>query len=260
MPLVRSDTPTTRRRILISGEPNTYKTTSLLTFPRPLVYLAYPGEKGHAVIPGGAPDIFKYTWQVDDPTKPESPYQVLADVRKVTTEALCGAHGKEITFAGDGLHKLHAYMLNAVTEGAYFKGDEFEPRLYGRATEMFLSYLALVAHSTVPVAVFTVWSGQEPDRPKKPVERTGDIPTHIYPELPGKLAKRIIGEFEIVVGSVLRSPKPGAPLAGQWQLRPDGDIRGVGVKIAPDIAKTLPLACAADYRVLDNLLTGGGTA
>jgi hypothetical protein len=243
--------------MLISGEPNTYKTTSLLTFPRPLVYLAYPGEKGHAVIPASEPDIFKYVWQTDDPTKPESPTQVLADVRKVTTDALCGLHGKDITFAGDGLHKLHGYMLNAVTSGAYFKGDEFEPRLYGRATEMFLSYLALVAHSTINVAVFTVWSGQEPDRTKKPGERAGDIPAHTYPELPGKLAKRIIGEFEIVVGSVLRSPKPGAPLDGLWQLRPEGDIRGVGVKIAPDVAKALPVYCAADYRVLNTHLTGG---
>ena len=180
-----------RSRVLIAGGPNTGKTTSLVTFPHDdkggMHVLLYPGEKGGASVPQD-PYVKGYVWEVD-PGKKLASAAIVTQVGKLTTEILAGKHGPCQTFAGDGLHKFIGYILDDVTGGAFFDGEEFEARLYGRAYQVFLDYLNDVTQSAVENVVFTAWDGSEADRAKKPGEKASDIPSHTYPDLPGRLAK-----------------------------------------------------------------------
>ncbi|MEK6879083.1 MAG: hypothetical protein AABY22_05715, partial [Nanoarchaeota archaeon] len=67
---LRERTPqdsTVARRVLIVGAPGSMKTTSLLTWPKPLHILSYPGEKGWETIPTNLEGVKAYVWDVDDP-------------------------------------------------------------------------------------------------------------------------------------------------------------------------------------------------
>jgi hypothetical protein len=239
---------TRRRRILISGEPNSRKTTALLTLPKPIAILSYPGEKGYDTIPDDDPDVLKLVWRVAE--KPQDAYNTVKDVFEATNRII--AEGKHVTFAGDGLHKLFDPIIDMVTDGAFSSGEDFEAKLYTRAYNIFLDYLNKTMHSKIPVVAFTTWSEWEKDRMKKEGEREASIPAHIYPALPGKMAKRIMGEFSVVVHQTIRKLKPTDDDAvGVWQTRPFGDVWGAGLKGPADVVKKIPTFIPADYRVLE---------
>ena len=253
MPLVKlsnSGVGIRRRRVLISGAPNTRKTTACLTFPKPIGILSFPGEKGYDTIPVDDPEIIPVIWQVDEGKKQDS-HQVVKEIRDASGDFITGKHGPIQTFVGDGLHKFFEYIMDSVTDGAWFSGTEFEPKMYALAYREFTEYLSRVMHSRMPVVVFTTWDGSEADRPKKPGERAQDIPTHTWPELPGKMAKRIVGEFSVVVHQSLRPTKPGEPPAAFWQTRPQGEVMGCGLKGPAEIIKRIPTFIPATYPDLE---------
>lgn len=240
-----------RRRMLISGEPNTRKTSALLTLPKPLAILSFPGEKGYDTIPQNDPDILPFIWELPEDGKGVDSNLIVKQVIDASVDLITGKHGKINAFAGDGLHKLIEYMLDAVTDGSYMLGEEFEAKLYVRAYNMFTDYLSRTMHSMIPVVAFTTWAEPEKDRAKKKGENDSDIPSHIYPALPGKLAKKIIGEFSVVVHQTLKAPKPGEDPIGVWQTRPKGDVWGCGLKGPVEIVRRIPDFIQADYRVLE---------
>lgn len=260
-----------KRRILISGSTGMRKTTAALTAPKPLHIMSYPGEKGYDTIPLDNPGIKPYIWEYE-PMEVEvneagveilknktSSSKVLQQVRMETNKILSGVYGPCTTFVGDGLHKLYQYFLDKAAGGLYFTGGEIEGKHYGVAGIEFMEYINTVCHSNVPVVIFTIWDADEKDRPLKPGEQQSTykfVDVHKFPDLPGKLAKRILGEFSVTCGAVLKSPKPGVPLEAYWQLSPGGDIHGVGVKIDAAIAKQLPQFIPANYDLLANLLMG----
>lgn len=240
------------RRCLIVGPPNSRKTTSLFTWPRPATVVSYPGEKGYASIPVGDEGIQAFVWEDDVATK-TSPSALVKEIESITFQAL--AKPGLVTFAGDGLHKLYTAYLNEATNGAYAAGDDFEPRLYGRAHEAFLHYLNRVMHSKVQYVVFTVWDGREADNP----EAGSKGPTHIFPDLPGKLAKRIMGEFSVVLYAEVTPPVPGQVQKATWQLQPGGKVWGAGVKVPPALAAKLPSRVPQDWKLVEPLLLGKTT-
>lgn len=243
-----------RTRIHITGHTGTRKTSSLLTFPRPIHIINLPGEKGYATLPLDAPDVTTDIWQDDTPNKRRPSAQVLQEVHAVTVKAMATPGLK--TLAIEGLHKLPHVMTDAVTAGAYFAGEDFEPRLYALAHRQFAEYLDMVCRSSVPVVVMTSWAAPEAD---KPGLRGGS--THLWPDLLGKLAKQILGEFDITAAAVLRPGKPGEPeLTGYWQLRPEGEVWGCGLKVNPERAKAIPTYIPQTYAALQAALapTAGG--
>lgn len=248
------------RRTLIVGGPNTRKTTSLATWPKPLHALVAPGEAGASSLPPTA-DTHVYTWE-QDLAKPESAGTVLAAVRKLTVEILSGTHGPVQTFALDGLHKLYDLVLDDVTEGASTSGDDFEPKLYSRAHARMLDYLKLVKTSAVPYVVFTVWDGTEVLAEYLGGKADSKAPRGIYPELPGKMAKRVMGEFPIVLYAELDQP-PMAVMVGRtevnawWRLLPTRDTRAAGVKLPPSVAMSLPARVPQDWSKLEPMILGG---
>jgi hypothetical protein len=182
---------------------------------------------------------------VDDTVDRRRPSaQILQEIHAATVKAMATPGLK--TLAIEGLHKLPGYMVDAVTNGDYFSGRDFEPRLYGLAHRQFAEYTDMVCRSSVPIVVVTSWSAPEAD---KPGVKGG--PSHVWPDLIGKLAKQIVGEFDVTCAAVLSPVKPGEPeLVGRWQLRPEGEVWGCGVKVDPERAKRIPTYIPNTYQAL----------
>lgn len=238
-------------RVLIVGPPNSRKTTSLFTWPGPWGLVSYPGEKGYASIPVGLEGLTAYVWE-DDIASKTSPSALVNEIEKCSFDLI--AKGGITTFAGDGIHKLYAAYINDASNGAYSAGDEFDAKCYGRAHEMFAHYLQRVMQSKVKYVVFTCWDGKEADNPDAGSKGT----SHIYPDLPGKLAKRIMGEFSVVLHASVPPPVPGQPQKATWQLQPGGQVWGAGVKVPIAIAQKLPQKVEQDWGKLEPLLLGKG--
>lgn len=243
------------RRVLVSGPPNSRKTSSLMTWPRPIHILSFPGEKGHSSIPLDEPGVSAYVWEDEDVTK-YSPTAVVNEVESATWKILAGKSGEIVSFAGDGLHKLYGWYYGKaradLQASSNLPDDVIDARAYGLAHDNFTLYLTKVAHSTVPFVVFTVWEGKELDDSDA---KKG--PSHIYPDLPGKMAKRIMGEFSVVVYSeVGLPPAPDKPAPATWQLLPSGKVWGAGVKIPAKLAQKLPAKIAQDFPTLQKVLQG----
>lgn len=239
------------RRVLLNGPPNSGKTTSLRTWPVPMVYVSYPGEKGTTSAPHGE-GVKAFVWDAPDPSAAVNWVGVLAEVNKLTVEALSGKHGPIRTFAGDGLHKLYDVCLNVATGGAKARGEDFEPRKYGTAGTLFFGYIEKVFYSGVDYIVLTCWDGLEKDDPDA---KDKDTSKHIFPELPGKAAKLVMGEFAVVLYAIREGSGPSAQY--KWQTQPFGKVWGAGVKMPLEVAKRLPVTVPQDWQGLEKLLIGG---
>lgn len=253
-------------RVLIVGGPNTFKTTSIIeTFERPLHIVSFPGEQGSSVIPSDQADVHGYVWQEEDPSKVSLSKQI-ADLEKATFEILIGNHGPIATFAGDGLHKLASMYWNrefqrllAVNERQLDEGkiteNDLQIRAYGNenfgATREILHYLTRIRYSNVKTVVFTCWEGPEPD-----ANSTDRKSTHIFADLPGKLARRTVGEFGVVLYAEASMPDPQGKQTGTWQIRKAGRVWGVGAKIPKHIALKLPEKVPQDWSKLYPFLIG----
>mgnify|MGYP001571215047 CR=1 FL=1 len=239
------------RRLLLMGPPNTFKTSAVVqTWPRPLHVLVYPGEKGDATIPRNVEGVHPYVW-TDDPVSKTSSSLIVAQVEALTWKILGGEYGEITSFCGDGIHKYYDFILDSITGGAFFKGEEFEPRLYGRAHEHFKYYVNRINSSPVPYASFTCWDGREMDEAG---QKAG--PSHIYPDLPGKMAKRIMGEFSVVIYSIAdyAMRQPNKPVPAYWQLLPEGKVWGAAVKAPYEVVMKLPTKIPQSLVVLEDTL------
>jgi hypothetical protein len=239
-------------RVLIFGPPNSFKTTSLLSWLAcgPVHLVSFPGEAGYATLPLGVPGLKSYVWE-EDLIETKSPAAVLDAVNKVTLDILTGKNGPVTTVAFDGLHKFCDLVLDDLTGGAYGRGEEFSPFLYPRSYKVVRNFLKRVNQSNVRYAVFTTWNDREPDK-------QGDVfggSFHEWPALPGKMAKLVLGEFSVVVFSKVTYPRtPTEKLKGEWLLKPDNEVWGSFVKIDPRIAGQLPARVPQNWQVLEPLL------
>jgi hypothetical protein len=258
MPFKTADADTYTRsqsRIMIAGDPNSGKTRSLLTWPRPLHVIAYPGEKGSATIrhnPAEGVHVYIYEGGKTGVNSADC----VRELRQLVTDILTGKMGACETIACDGVHKFFDYLLDVATAGDYLEGNEFEPRLYVPAQREFQKHLDTVTFSAVPNVVFTCWSGQERDSVKKEIKTT-----HIWPDLPGKTAKRILGEFTATLYATVRpAAVPGGEPQFVWQLKPDDQVWGVGIKVPDDVRASLPKYIPQDWKVLMDTLNPSSTS
>lgn len=235
------------RRVLLTGPPNSGKSTSFRTFPKPQVVQVYPGEKGATSIEAGE-GVQVYKWSAPEVV---SWSEVLADTKRLTVEQLLRAKKGEIkTFCGDGLHKLYATFLHAATSGASARGEDFDAKIYGAVHAQFFAYVDMVLRNPdLEYAVFSVWDGKEADDSDA---KGKDITRHIFPDLPGQAAKRIMGEFSVVLYALLEGAGPTAKYL--WQTKPYGKVWGAGCKMPLAISKTLPLTVPQDWTAFEKFL------
>lgn len=226
-------------RCLLIGPPNAWKTTSLLTWPRPIHILSYPGEHGATSIPQ-VEGVNAYVWRDDANLAPEA---IRDQVIATTMEILAGKRGPIQTFAGDGFHKVYQVFREArfnELRAAFPQVDEDKlgGRAYGEAHQLTYRYFRKVMSSGVPYVVFTCWAQKEKDDPDN---KSQNAPSHIWPDLPGELAKNVMGEFALVMyAQPGREVAPGKWTEGTWQTKPGGKVWGAGTKFPPEVAARIP--------------------
>lgn len=245
------------RRALLNGPPNSGKTTSLRTWPGPIVGLVYPKEKGMSSLSPRSLDGHRITALLPDDIDVLAPRDWAsewADLRRTTVDILAGKHGPIRTFFGDGLHKAYAVALASVVNGANFRGEEFDPVKYVKAHSLFWDYIDLILNSPVEYAVLTVWDGIEQDNPLDD-SKEGKRKRHIFPDLPGQAAKKIMGEFALVLNAGIEGV--GNAARYYWQTQPGGWVWGAGMKLPVEVAQKLkiPREVPQDWTKLDAQIT-----
>ncbi len=246
------------RRILLNGPPNSRKTSSFRTLPGDVIIQSYPKEKGTASIPltnfQGKP-IMSYAWEDIDVTKPQNWGSILNETWKMTASIVSGGEGPCTAFCGDGLHKLYQIILAAQVGGANFTGESFDAKEYMRSHAKFWEYVDMVYSSKVEYVVLTCWDGLELDR-QEDTSQGSKASKHVYPDLPGNAAKKIMGETSMV----LYADQDGAGDAARhfWRTRPAGRVWGAALKLPVDLVDKLniPKEVPQDFYKLDQLIVG----
>lgn len=261
------------RRVLIIGPPASLKTTSLVkcadcktvagcdhAWPRPQVILSAPGEKGWETVPTNIEGITSAVWEWDDVTK-QSPHAMIREFESMTWKLLA-TPGLQ-SFCVDGLHKLYPWYYKRrrleIAEWKVIKDSEeanerqLDLTAYGNensgAYAEFMLYVTKVCTSPVPYVAMTVWEGLEPDD-------VGSRSSHVFADLAGKLARRVVGEFSVCLYSSVTQPDPQGRVKGKWLLRPQGKVWGIGYKANPDIALSVPSEMPQNFRLLERTLKG----
>lgn len=250
---------TRRRRLLLNGKSGSRKTTAVLTSPRPIAILNYPGELGWDTIPDGDPDVYKRVW-AEDAGKRLKAADIIKAVEGEALEII--ASGKYRSLWMEGLHHFVSFCLDDVTDGAYLRGDEFEPRQYGLAYRMVFDHIARRSNTNVPVVGWTCWAEMKAERGKRPGERQDDIPKKVLSALPGQLPHQIMGRFSVMLYQALqvRKDKSGVPVKNArgetiqdavWHTRQHGDVLCAGLKGPAAVIERIPTIIPADYTALE---------
>jgi hypothetical protein len=221
---------------LLFGPPDSGKTRSLVfTAPYPLGLISCPGEEGWGSIPLDVPGLNAFVWE-EDPSDVVTANSIRTDVETTTYQLLAGKMGPIKTLAIDGFHQLYRVYLNVATNGAFGAGQDFEPRLYATAHELAGTFLRKVlASPTVEYLIVTTWNAPEADEPGK-MKST----THEFPDLPGKMARRIGGYFTNKIFSKRTNAVPGQPVRWEWNLKPDTKVWGADIKIDARLYDKVP--------------------
>jgi len=203
--------------------------------------------------------IKSFVWENIDISKPQNWTEIWRETKGLTIEILTGKHGPCDVFVGDGLHKLYQIVLAAVTGGKNFTGEEFDPRNYSTSHAWFWEYVDLVWNAPVPWAVLTCWDGLELDNPddarsKADGGKGAAASKHVYPDLPGQAAKKIMGETSIV----LYADCDGAGDSARyfWRTRASGRVWGASIKLPVSIIENvkIPKEVPQDFAALDKLI------
>lgn len=237
-------------RALCYGPPGSRKTTAIIkTAHYPLQVVSFPGEMGWGTIPMRVPGLEHSFWE-EAPSDPVTADSMRKEVEDTVFQIIAGKHGPCKTLALEGFHKLYDVYLNVATSGSFGRGDDFEAQRYGRAHQMAASFLRKVLSSPVEYVIVTSWNAKEADNPGSPGGSS-----HEWPDLPGKMAKLVIGMFSLVIFSKL-SPVLGQPneLREEWLLKPDNEVWGASVKMDPRLVAKLPNRVPQNWKKLYELI------
>ena len=251
---------TRRRRLLINGKSGSRKTTAILTTPRPIAVISYPGELGWDTIPDGDPEILKLVW-ADDVGKSMDALKVIKEIESKALEVIASGKYRSIWF--EGLHHFTNLALDLVTDGAYLRGDEFEPKQYGLGYRVVFDHITRMSNTNVPVVGWTCWAESKQERPKRPGEKQEDIPKKVLSALPGQLPHQIMGRFSVTLYQSLkvRKGKDGLSVKNErgeviqdamWQTRQAGDVLCAGLKGPAAVVEKIPTFIPANYPALED--------
>lgn len=230
MPLLELDREAWRRafsRVLWNGPPLSGKTTGTLTLPRPCHLVVAPGEHGYSSVEP-TEDYHIYAWPYD-PTDPKSasPREVWKELQDTVTDILTGKKGEVSSLVFDGLHKLYDLVMRVEGWNSAMVDDKEAGRQYTKYHDKFSTFLSRLLGSGVPLVGATCYDGLEPTEP-------GSKQMQIFPLLPGRMAKDIMGMFPVV----FHTEKQGAKYI--WALKPQGRMQAAGMHIPVRYARVLP--------------------
>lgn len=229
-------------RILINGPPLSGKTSSLITFPASRHILVAPGELGASSI---REDEFTkvYTFRFD-PTDDFKFQPIWKSVQELTKDILRGSFGKVHTFAIDGLHKLYYFIQKAL---GYTSSTD--PREFARYHETFIKFLTPILASNIPIVVATCYDGVETEDIKG---ADGKSITSIYPALPGRMAKDIMGMFPLVFHS--ERSGSGKEQEFKWRLRAKDRIQGAGAHFPAEVRDMFPAFTNQNWKEVSKII------
>ena len=168
--------------------------------------------------------------------------------------------------------------MNIITGGAYLSGRDFEKKLYGYCHAKFGQFLSTVYASKIPLVVMTTWEDYEfvEDNLSRleQAEAERAASKALWPSLPGKMAKRLVGHFDARLSCQIEKQclhkdcedsnpvqkKGERPIARQehfvWQFLPKNDVRGVGIKGLRKISRSMKATpwIHQNYKTLERLL------
>lgn len=226
--------------ILINGPPLSGKTTSLMTTPEPRAILIPPGELGYTSI-RASPTTKVFRWQDEVDVKVDWA-TILTQFEGVLREVGRGKYGKFETVAIDGLHVLYRLIQKALGYN-----ENTDPKEFTRYHDRFNGVLDLLVAQPSRYRIATVYDGPElvdPANDKKT--------TKVYPDLPGKQAKAVMGRFPLVVHTFLFGA--GASRKFQWHLQPNEGVHGAGLHLPREMAAKLPPVLEQDFGKLDSAI------
>ncbi len=269
MPYI-TNTANSKFRLLISGFPNTGKTTSLPTFiygpydctdqveeaykyadNKHMVIISCPGETGTRSLPLDTPHITSCCYQADekdDMNSLEWSAHALDAFDTISTEVV--KNKPDILFL-DGLHCLWSHLMNRTTDGEFLSGFDLNwnpttnrtdpyrsAKFYNRTHNAFGQYLAGLYNSSVPFIGATTWEEWESGTAEG--MKAGDIAAtrYLWPAIPGGMAKGIVGRFDARVSARLERQclhrdcieSKNQQYHHVWQIYPKNDVQGVGIK------------------------------
>ena len=250
---------TRRRRLLIVGKSGTRKTTAILSSPGPVAVINYPGELGYDTLPDNDPNLYKRVWS-EETSKSMAAGKVIQAIEAEALQII--ASGKYRSLWLEGLHHFVTFCLDDVTDGAFLRGEDFEPKQYGMAYRMVFDHIARLSNTNVPVIGWTCWAEQKNERAKRPGEKDTDVPKKILAALPGQLPHQIRGRFSVMLYQSLhvRKDKNNVPVKNErgeiirdalWQTRDTGDVLCSGLKGPAAVVERIPTLIPADYAAFE---------
>jgi hypothetical protein len=229
----------TFRRVLLNGPPLSGKTTSLLTFPAKRHILIAPGELGHSSIREDE-NTKVYFWQFDPSSSNIQYMKTWVQVQKLTNEILGGKFGEVETFAIDGLHKL---MFTIMCANGWT--PDTEGKVYPKYYRKFNEYLSPILASPIPYVVVTCYDGREALEP-------GSKLTQVFPQLPGALAKDIMGTFPCVFHSSRQGDGTNEKFV--WELRASGSMQAAGLHLPIDLKTKFPATLPQNWGEVEKII------
>jgi hypothetical protein len=231
MSLLQLDREAWRRafsRVLWNGPPLSGKTTGTLTLPRPCHLVVAPGEHGYSSVePTDDYHIYAWDYDLQDP-KSAAPRDMLKELRDTVTDVLTGKHGEVRSLVLDGLHKLYDLVMRVEGWTSAMVDDKEAGRQYTKYHDTFGTFLSRILGSAVPLVGATCYDGLEPVEP-------GSKQMQIFPLLPGRMAKDIMGMFPVVFHTERQT---GGRFV--WTLKPQGKMQAAGLHIPTRYAAAIP--------------------
>jgi hypothetical protein len=124
---------------------------------------------------------------------------------------------------------------------------DVDPKAYVKYHEAFTNYMQMILQSSTPFVVASSYDGNE-------AVEAGSKVTQIFPDLPGKMAKQVMGMFPVVLHS--DRSRVGEVEKFQWQLRATGKVQGVGMHLPADIKAKFPAEIDQDWRKIEAIING----
>ena len=238
------------RRVLINGGPHKGKTTSMLTFPGPRHIIIVPGELGHSSIVEDE-DTKKYYWEINTAMTRDKAKHLIMQLRNTILEIL--KLPKVVTIGLDGLHVL--YQLILVSYGWPDDAVNFGENAYGKghnyARNDFVNIVRSISLSKADHFVASVYDGNEA------ISADGRK-TAIFPDLPGAMAKQVMGLFPAVFHA--ETVGEGAEKLYKWRLQALGEVQGAGLHLPKAVRDSFPQVCNADWKEIEGFMNKAAEA